>query len=77
LVVIEPVSARYDFDLRVWPDFALIRQDFLVRVGVFGLLDRRTEEGVDLPRVSADNHIIRSVENAPTTPVHRLADPMR
>lgn len=48
LVVIEPVSTGYDFDLRLWPDFALVCQDFLELGGVFGFLDRRTEERVNL-----------------------------
>ena len=52
LVVIEPVSTGYHFELRLWPDFALVCQDLLERGGVFGFLDRRTEEGVNLPQGS-------------------------
>lgn len=77
LVVTKPVPTGYDFDLRLWPDFALVCQYFLECVGVFGFLDRRTEEGVNLPQVSANRHIIENVENAPTTPVHRLIGPMQ
>jgi hypothetical protein len=61
LVVIEPVPTGYDFDLRLWSVFALVSQYFLERAGVFGFLDGRTEQGVNLPQASADNHIIENV----------------
>jgi hypothetical protein len=51
LVVGEPVSTGYDFDPRVWLNLALVRHDFLERVGVFSFLNRRTEEGVNLPQI--------------------------
>ena len=77
LVVIEPVSTGYDLDLRLWPDFALVCQNFLQLGGVFGFLDRRPEEGVNLPQGSAGSRIVENEKNAPTTPVHRLIGPMR